>query len=180
MTVERLTDTDQLKDWRAAPGSTAITIDLWPHHQATTVTMVDHEFDRALRDFEKAAAISGLHQQMRGERAVSRQTELLVRGLAEKRLETCTIFALTAPVAGRRVETAAEAIITTAVLRATCARQFAISMCFCGATRGSNRWSRSTSRCALCGGGSSSFSTAPRSTSSTRRVATGASPLSCS
>jgi hypothetical protein len=31
MAVERIT-IDKLRDWRAEPGSTAITIELWPHH----------------------------------------------------------------------------------------------------------------------------------------------------
>jgi hypothetical protein len=43
--------TKKLASWRADPGWTAITIELWPHHQAVTISIEDRALDAALRRF---------------------------------------------------------------------------------------------------------------------------------
>lgn len=56
MTVERMS-VEKLKEWRADPGWTAITIEVWPH-QAITVSMPDRDLDQELRRFETTMKIS--------------------------------------------------------------------------------------------------------------------------
>ena len=56
MTVVRNTP-EQLAQWRAEPGWTAITIEIVPH-DPVTVTMPDRDFDEALREFERQAKIT--------------------------------------------------------------------------------------------------------------------------
>jgi hypothetical protein len=57
MSVGRLT-VEQLQAWRAEPGWTAITIEVWPHQHLITVTWADRELDEELRTFETALKVT--------------------------------------------------------------------------------------------------------------------------
>jgi hypothetical protein len=57
MSVLRLT-IEQLQAWRAEPGWTAITIEIWPHQHLITVTTEDRELDEELRLFERALKVT--------------------------------------------------------------------------------------------------------------------------
>lgn len=56
MTIERIS-AEQLMRWRAEPGCTAITLEIWPH-DPITVSMIDRDLDEALREFERGMKVT--------------------------------------------------------------------------------------------------------------------------
>jgi hypothetical protein len=98
MSVERLT-VEQLQAWRAEPGWTAITIEIWPHRDLITVTIEDRELDEELRLFETAVKVTeadradvAYYADMR--RTMAEQLSPALARFDRLRIQACAITAI--------------------------------------------------------------------------------------